>query len=573
MNFNRLLLTAFFICSEFIAQGQNYPKNYFHWPLDTPVTVIGTFGEIRDNHFHSGIDLGTQEMEGRPVSAAADGYISRIKVASDGFGKALYITHPNGFVTVYGHLQKFTAPVNEYIKKLQYEKQTFELDINLKPKDFVVKQDEVIAYSGQTGGAQGPHLHFEIRDEKTEEPLNPLLFGLKAFDGLSPEIKYIRIYPTPEAGIVNFTDSSVLYETQSSDGILMLNALDNPVVYGYISFGVGTIDHIDNSSGELGIYSAELSVDNKPVYSWQYDRFNFNETKQANAHIDYTSYIRDRTTIERFYKLPGNHLTIYSDPLQLGTQYFIEDGQHDIKIVVKDFSGNKSQIEFVVQVNSALNSKPYQSHPQDAVLVTNEKGVALHKSNLDVAIPTDAVYEDMYYTDQEMKSPQYLSSTYRIGSWYEPLNLPITIGIKPEKEIADSLKSKVIVAEVQRFGKMKGRGGVWSGKMVSAQVPSFGDYTLVMDTIAPEIEKLYVPADLNSYRGGVIQFKITDNLSAIKSYTGKVDGKWMLFEYDKKNDQLTCDVSSMAVNKEHKAELVVIDERNNVRNYEYVFYY
>lgn len=555
------------------AKAQNYPKNYFHWPLDTPVTIVGTFGEIRDNHFHSGLDLGTEETEGRPVSASAAGYISRIKIASDGYGKALYITHPNGYVTVYGHLQKFTQAVNEYVRRIQYEKQTFELDINLKPKDFPVKQDEVIAYSGASGGAEGPHLHFEIRDEETEEPINPFLFGLFAFDGISPELKYIRIYPTPEAGIVNQTDSSVIYETQSSDGILMLNTPNYVQAYGYIGFGVGAVDRIDNSQASLGIYSAEMYVDNQLAYTWKYDRFNFNDTKQANAHIDYTSYVRDRNTIERFFRLPGNHLNIYDDSIKLGTQYFAEETSHDIKMVVKDFAGNKSQIEFPVIVYATLNQYKYQGHPQDAMLVTNAKGVAIHKAKLDVSIPSDAVYEDYYYTDSEIKSPQYLSNTYRVGSWYEALNVPITVGIKPETVLADSLMAKAIIAEVLSDGTLKGRGGNWNNKFVSAQVPTFGDYTVVLDTVPPVVVKDYVPADMNSYRGPLIQFIAKDNLSRIKSYSGKVDGKWMLFEFDKKTGLLQCDVSSLMENKEHKVELTVTDERNNVTKFNFDFYF
>lgn len=431
----------------------------------------------------------------------------------------------------------------------------------------------MIAYSGQTGGAQGPHLHFEIRDAVTEEPINPFLFGLQMFDGIAPEIKYIRVYPTPEAGIVNRTDSSVIYETQNADGILLLNTPDYVQGYGYVGFGISAVDHIDNSTAQLGIYSAELYVDTVLAYSWKLDRFNFSDTKQANAHIDYTAYIRDRNTIERFFRLPGNHLNIYDDSIKLGTQYFGEDGSHDIKMVVRDFSGNKTQIEFPFLVYSNLNSRPYQGHPEDGMLVTNEKGVTIHKSKLDVSIPTGAVYEDLWYTDQELKSPQYLSSTFRVGSWYEALNTPITVGIKPEVDIPDSLKSKVVVAEVQSYGRLRARGGMWNGKFVSAQVSTFGDYALMYDTVPPTVVKDYVPADMNSYRGGVVQFKITDNLSKIKSYVGKIDGRWMLFEYDKKNDLLTCDVSALAENKEHKVELTVTDERNNVNEYKYTFYY
>ena len=176
------LAFIFSLSSSLTVEAQKYPQDYFIAPLDPPLILTGTFGEIRNNHFHSGIDLSTDEDEGYPVMAAADGYVSRIKIAPDGYGKALYVTHPNGFVTVYGHLQKFTSQVNSFIRRIQYERQEFAMDINPAINEFIVKQRDVIAYSGSTGSAEGPHIHFEIRDEKSEEPINPLLFGLPIKD-------------------------------------------------------------------------------------------------------------------------------------------------------------------------------------------------------------------------------------------------------------------------------------------------------------------------------------------------------------------------------------------------------
>ncbi|MBL0104381.1 MAG: hypothetical protein IPP51_11890 [Bacteroidetes bacterium] len=392
-------------------------------------------------------------------------------------------------------------------------------------------------------------------------------------DTQAPQILAIRLFPTPENGIVNKTDTAMTYEIQTSEGINMINSPTFILAYGYVGFGIAAIDHQEGSMATLGIYSVEMSVDNIPAYEWKYDRFNFSDTKEVNAHIDYLTYVRDRLTVERAFRLPGNHLNMYQDSVRLGTQYFGEDASHDIKFVVKDFSGNSTFIEFPVVTYASLYNNPMQARDPEAMLVTNAKGVAIHKSKLDVAIPAGAVYQDFYYTDMEMNSPEYLANTYRVGSWYEALDVPITVGIKPEATIPDSLKSKAIIAEVMQYKKLKGRGGVWNGKFLSAQVPTFGDYTIVLDTVPPTVVKDYVPADMNSYRGAVIQYKITDDMSSIKSYTGMVDGKWILFEYDKKNNMISADISFLPTNNEHKVEITVIDERGNTTNYKSTFWF
>jgi len=365
-----------FLFLLFVARGsaQTYPQNYFSPPLDPPLIVVGTFGEIRQDHFHSGIDLSTQEMEGLPVMAAADGYVSRIKIDAEGFGKAIYITHPNGFVTVYGHLQKFTAPINEYVKKSQYEKQTFEIELYPKSKEYKVKKGEVIGYSGNTGSTSGPHLHFEIRDQETEEPINPLLFGLPLADTTKPVLQWVRVFPVREAGVVNKSDSAVTYEIMQTDGINYLNTTDYIQAVGLIGFGFGVTDHQEGSTSELGIYSAELYVDAQLAYVWHMDRFNFNDTRYVNAHIDYVSKERDGRIIERCFRLPGNHLNIYPDTTITGYQNFTEDIAHDIKFVAKDFKGNATQLEFQVVTYSSMNNVPYQAKPEGAMLVTNKNG-------------------------------------------------------------------------------------------------------------------------------------------------------------------------------------------------------
>jgi hypothetical protein len=563
--------------STLFSKAQDYPRDYFLSPLDPPIIITGTFGEIRNDHFHSGIDISTEEQEGVPVMAAADGYVSRIKIASDGYGKAIYVTHPNGFVTVYGHMEKFTAPINAYIRKIQYEKRVFEVDVNLTNKDFIVKQKEVIGYSGSTGSAESPHLHFEIRDGKSEEPINPLLFGIMVRDTMPPVIKRIRIFPVREAGIVNNTDSAFTYDLRydSTLGKMVLNTYDFPIVYGTIGFGFEAFDRMDTNN-VLGVYSEELYVDTVLIFSTKFDRFNFNNTRDVNAHIDYLSKKRDNMVIERCHKLPGDRLSFYGGNSADGFSTFSEDMSHDIRIVVKDFSGNKADFTFQAISYVSLSETPYMPKDQEAVLVTDQKGAGIHKSKLDVVIPEGAAYESFYYDDESFKGSGFMSDIFRVGDAYEPLKMPVTLGLKPSDNIKDSLLSKAIIVQVNSTDEnvsLKSIGGKWEGKLLTTKSYEFGNYAIVLDTIPPSVSKYYVPADMNSMYGGVVKIIIKDELSGIKSYSGKIDDEWFIFEYDKKSDMITANVDSKATNLEHTIEVTVTDKCDNTYTWKSSFYF
>jgi hypothetical protein len=554
------------------GRAQEYPQDFFIAPLDPPITITGSFGEVRKNHFHSGIDLSTDEEEGIPVMAAADGYVSRIKIAADGYGKALYITHPNGYVTVYGHLQKFTAQINSYIRRMQYEKQIFEMDVNPKPEEFIVKQRDVIGYSGSTGSADGPHVHFEIRDEKTEEPINPLLFGLPVKDSIPPELHFVRVFPMRESGILNTTDSALTYELVSEKGVYKIFDNEVPKIFGNVGFGFDATDYQDSNMATLDIYAAELYIDGKLTFSTKYDRFNFNDTRFANAHIDYWLEKTEGINIDRLYKLPGDKLKIYGDPLQTGIFNFTESGAHIIKIVVMDFSGNKSYVQFTVSVDEGLRSKSYIQRPAGTMHVAYDKGVSIQKSKLEISIPEGAFYEDFDFAEQVSKSA-FLSDIYTIGDVKQPLQLPMTIGIKPNNDIPDSLKIKAVVVRMSDEGELVSVGNLWNDKFLTAKTYEFGNFAIVLDTVPPMVEKYYVPADMNTMYGGVVQIRVKDNLSSIRNYSGKINDKWHLFEYDKKNDMLIANVESMDVNETHPIELTVTDESGNTTVWKSTFYY
>lgn len=573
-----IAIYIFFILQAIGGMAQKYPQKFFSPPVDLPLVVTGTFGEIRENHFHTGIDFSTgNEEEGIPIMAAADGYISRIKIAPDGYGKALYITHPNGYVTVYGHLQKFNSALNEYTYTIQKRTQQYEMDVIPDVNAFPVKRGEVIAYSGTTGSSTGVHLHFEIRDALTEEPINPLLFGFDVRDSVPPFFESIRIYPVRANGILEEADSARNYEVTYSRGKYSLNTETVPIVYGTIAFGFSAQDYqeIEEDSGQanLGIYSAELFVDGHSIYSWKMDRLNFETNRDVNAHIDFLSKIRDANRYEQLFFKPGNRLKIYGNPDQTGYSIFSDGATHAIKIVIKDFNGNKAEAAFTVRTDLTLRELAYLPKPDYALDLTRAKGLVFRRPKFEVFIPEGAVYSDGFFTYNEVSNSDYASDMMQIGDVYEPIQSSITVNIKPNRNLSDSIKAKAIIQLTNYYGETSSCGGEWNGEFLSAQCRSFGNFAIAIDTIPPVLEKYYIPSDMENLYGGSIKYVVKDNMTGIKSYSGKIDGVWYLFDYEKKNDMLTANVDPFMGNSDHSVEITVTDGKGNTTVWKSTFYY
>jgi hypothetical protein len=513
-------------------------------------------------------------MEGLPVKAAADGWVSRIRVDSRGFGKALYITHPNGYVTVYGHLRSFEEPVAGLVRKAQEKDEVFEVELYPKKNEIRVKKGQVIALSGNTGGTTGPHLHFEIRDAVTEQPINPMLFGWNFPDNIPPTLKHLRVFPVREAGMLEKCDTAITYEIMQSEGINYVNIPDYIQASGSIAFGFESSDQIDGSSATLGIYAAEFYIDGQLAYQWRMDKLDFSEQRYVNAHIDYLSQVRDGYTIERCHRLPGNHFSlIYNDTTATGYSIFSDDAAHDLKFVAHDFAGNSSQIEFQIIAYSSLFNNPYLTRPEGSVLVSNLKGIAIHKSHLDVTIPNGAVYDNFFYTDRESKNEALVSSQFTVGNDLVAIGTPITVSIKPNRPIPDSLKGKTVLVRIGDDGRYQWLASTWDNDFVSAKSRRFGNFGLTLDTVPPAVSKEYVPADLNTSRGLIVQISVKDQLSGLKTYRGTIDGQWHLFEYDAKNDLLVGDVSKLPQNKEHAIEITATDQVGNTTVWKSTFWF
>ncbi|MEP7168477.1 MAG: M23 family metallopeptidase, partial [Bacteroidota bacterium] len=305
LQFAYAVLISVFISTCLKAQSA-FPKNYFTSPMFLPLNLAGNFGEIRSNHFHSGIDIKTNELEGQVVMAAADGYVSRIKISSVGFGNALYINHPNGFTTVYGHLQRFNDSIQSYIEAEQYKKESFEIDLSLDSNLFPVRQGQLIALSGNTGSSEGPHLHFEIRNKISEHPLNPLLFGLHSEDTIAPVIENIKIYQLHETKYGFLTDTT--FNVRAFDSSIKS---DTVFVSEKTAFSVEASDKMNDTSSNLVPNKIELFLDSKIIYTYHFDEFSFDESRYVNANIDYAEKVNEKKKYILLFRLPGNDFSMF----------------------------------------------------------------------------------------------------------------------------------------------------------------------------------------------------------------------------------------------------------------------
>ncbi|MBE0676905.1 MAG: M23 family metallopeptidase, partial [Bacteroidales bacterium] len=294
MIFRGLLLISTLLLTS--LRSDNPDKDLFISPVRIPLLLSANFAEIRADHFHSGIDIRTQGITGHEIVAAASGYVYRISVSPGGFGKALYLRHPSGYSTVYGHLDRFIPEIEEYVTEQQYQNRSFTVSLFPTTGRFVFKQGELIAYSGNTGSSGGPHLHYEIRRSDDEFPLDPLRFEFGVRDNIKPILENLVIYPLSETTTINGQNQELLLPVQGSHGNYYIRS-DKPVtISGKAGFGIRSHDLLNNSWNKCGVYSIELQIDGETVYLFQMDGLSFDETRYVNSHIDYRRKMRDNIT-------------------------------------------------------------------------------------------------------------------------------------------------------------------------------------------------------------------------------------------------------------------------------------
>jgi hypothetical protein len=556
-----IICHQFSLLAQAPIQSRQYPKGYFRYPLDLPPSTAGGFGEIRPNHFHSGLDFRTNQRSGYPVHAAADGYISRLRIQFGGGGNIVYIDHPNGYTTVYMHNQSFSPQLAKAIRDYQYKTQKYDVDFNLPPDQIKVCKDDVIAISGQSGAVAGPHVHFEIRDTKSEQTINPQLFGLTIPDGIAPSISAIGIYQLDSKPFSENTPHQFL-PVSGAAGNYHLTKPKVIELSGNVGFGISVIDQNSASANRYGIYSLELKLDGVTVYTFAMERFGFDQTRAINGYIDYPTFLTTGRFIQKCFVPPGSRISLYPQSVNRGIINFNDNEVHEVTYVVKDVAGNTSTLNLKVQ------SKPLPPPPAailkgpETIFYANQRN-EFSTDKVKIVIMPGNLYDDVDFTYALLpKKPGAYSATYRIHNRFTPIHDRYDIWIKPDVDLGE-LGSKAVIT---------GTGGLcdssyYDNGYVKARARAFGEYYIKIDTVPPHITPVNIHNGSDLSKTKKVFFRMSDNLSGIKTYNGRIDGKWVLMEWDYKSKLLSYTFDDSIGNGKHTFELAVGDAKNNVSLY------
>ncbi len=557
MGYRILFLLLTFITFQTYAQ-QKYPKNYFGKPMDLPLILAGNFGELRNNHFHSGLDIKTRGEQGYAVNSVADGYVSRIRIQAWGLGKAIYVTHPNGFTSVYGHLKKFTPKIEAYLKKQQYNQKSYEVELFLRKDELVVSKNQPIAFSGDTGSSGGPHLHFELRSTQTEETINPLLFGYDVPDHIKPIISKLVAYPLNDTSQINQSNLPVAVHFKTlPDGNYLAN---NITAYGLIGFGISTSDRQDAAFNKNGNYDLSLTKNDTLTFHHSINRFAFPETKYINLLLDFDAFIKRKETVQKCFIEPKNKLKIYDQSLGSG-KLTIKDGEsYDIKIKSKDFQDNTAQIIIPIKgkKDTILNKNPIFTSPY---FINNKLYNKFEIENISVEFSENTFYKD-FYLDFKVKN-----NTAFIDKNKQPLDRNFTITFKVDTLNYPDI-SKYYVANFINNNYATYIPTVIRGNKISASLRFLGTYGLKKDTSNPTIKPINFKDGqwLTNYH--FLKFAISDSGTGIKSYNAFIDDEWILMEYEPKKNELTFDFSDKNFETtKHVFKLIVTDNVGNTSVY------
>ena len=559
----RKLLVGILFCYSVANTQINYPKNYFRKPLDIPIVLSGTFGELRSNHFHAGVDIKTQRKNGLKIYAAADGYVARIKVALWGYGKVIYVKHPNGYTTVYAHLSRFGDGIEEYVKNIQYQKENYETG-NIFPKEgeLPVKKGQVIAYSGNSGGFLAPHLHYEIRDAKTDYVINPMLFGLTVQDGVAPRITKLMGYPMLSESRINGNNKKLALPIKKIGNEYTTNRI---TASGNIGFGLTTWDRLGKALNKNGVYSIEMKVNGKRHYYHDLETLSFSESKYINLLIDYPHYKKYKNRVQRTYKHPANKLGIYEDLINRGIITVVPDLSYLVEIIVKDLKGNTSKVKIPIL---GKESETIITKPRDTsnYKIVRDQFNKFTKDGITIAFPKQTFYEDVFL---DFRVNEGVATVHQPNI---PLDKRFTITFDStmyKAKDADYLYiANINNKKYPRYQNTRKR----KDKMFTTS-KTLGKFKLLSDKQKP---KIYNP----NFQDGIwmtnhkyLSISISDSQSGIKSYKAFIDDEWILMEYDLKKKKLSYDFrDKKLVGSKHIFKLVVSDNVGNTNIYTSTFY-
>lgn len=560
-----LLLLIFTNAHAQLFPATNYPTNYFRNPLGIPLQLSANFGELRTNHFHMGFDIRTNQRENLPVYAAADGYISKIKIERFGFGRAIYIDHPNGYTTLYAHLNDFYPALNEFVKDRQYASEQWEQEIILPPGQFPVVKGQFIANSGNTGGSAGPHLHFEIRDTKTGNNLNPWLFNFALADQIPPYIYrfyfYDRRYSTYQLGPSEIKIKKTGNGYTSRDSVVILPTAT-------FSFGLSAEDKTNTSAFLFGIYQAELYIDDTARLAFQLKNFSYTESRLVNAAIDYTTKYNGGPYIQHLSRLPGNHSSIFSSLAGDGVININDTLLHRAQVKVYDAQGNVSVLAFNFKYDPAATKQPLFVQNSIPLLPNQENTISY--SDINVVFPPTAFYHmvPFVYAAQQAKDMASASNIHLLHNPAVPVQDSFTVRLKVNEQLPETLRDRVVMQLVSNR-KKEAVKGTWQNNWMEARLWDLGSVRLLVDTIPPVVSLSGWTSGTSLKAHKSMALVVKDDAGEIKTFRAELDGKWLMFR--RKNDAFIHDFDSRTTPGKHDLKVIVEDQAGNLTQKNYSF--
>jgi hypothetical protein len=502
---------------------KKYPQQYFQWPVGAKIGLAANFGELRPNHYHMGLDCKTDQKVNLPVYAAAAGYIARIKIEPSGFGRSIIINHPNGLSTLYAHLNIFYPELEKYVKEQQYKLQQWDVTIEVPENLFQVNKAQLIAYSGNTGGSQGPHLHFEIRDTKTDKVLNPLLFDFPVPDAIAPNILRLAVY---DRRYSTYEQTPKIYPLKKVNGVYKPVAAIINTNTDKVSFAITAYDRYTESTNQNGIYKAVLYDNNEAVCGFEMDSISYDETRYLNAHIDYKTRSTGGPFLEHLSKLPGYNDGIYKTNRADGVIHLEDESIHKIKVQVTDANGNNSELEFSVKRNGPVEN--IKSPDRVPVFFPGMINI-FENTNIGFYLPENCIYDSFHFKYNEIV-PAKGNIIYQLHNTSVPLQTYFPVKIRADYTFNDTGK---VIMKRYSGNKEDYKKTLYENGWYKASFREFGNFQLIIDSIPPTIIPLGFRDGMNASKINRIKFAVTDNTEEIKKFTALLDGNWICFSNDK----------------------------------------